>query len=231
MTEPETTQEPAVEQPLTDERAGDEPTTDQPTARVPRRRDAGDTRARLLQAATELFAERGFDRATVRDIGGRAGVDAALIARYFGGKTQLYIATLANAVDPNPADLLVPARLSDLLDRAARRRPGPILQAAVRVHDDDTAQAAAMRELRQRIIDPLYERFVREGRPDPALRAELVAAAYIGINLARSVGALEELAQADSDRLLPMVQAVLAGGLDTPVGPTEPEAIAPTEQA
>jgi AcrR family transcriptional regulator len=185
-----------------------------PPTSAPRRRDAGNTRDRLLQAATELFADRGFDRATVRDIGERAGVDPALIARYFGGKTELYIETLRARGDANPADLLQPERLSQLLDRAGRQHPGPILQAAVQVHDETVAQAAAMAELRSRLIQPLYERFVRDGVSQPALRAEVVSAAFVGISLARSVGALHELAGADADELLPIVAALLSGGLD-----------------
>jgi AcrR family transcriptional regulator len=179
-----------------------------------RRRDAGDTRVRLMQAATELFAERGFDRATVRDIGERAGVDPALIARYFGGKTQLYIATLRNDTEPDPVDLLTADRLAQLLDRAAHHHPGPILQAAVRMHDDAAAQEAAMAELHSRLITPLRERFVRDGRSKPALQAEVVVAAFIGISLARSVGTLDELSGAAADELLPIVRALLTSGVD-----------------
>lgn len=59
-----------------------------------------------MQAAGELLAERGFERTTVRDIGERSGVDQALIARYFGGKAQLFIAVLrAEKGDSAPCDL------------------------------------------------------------------------------------------------------------------------------
>ncbi len=51
-----------------------------------RRNDAQASRRALLEAAAALFDERGYQGATVREIGERAGVDAALIARYFGGK-------------------------------------------------------------------------------------------------------------------------------------------------
>jgi AcrR family transcriptional regulator len=179
-----------------------------------RRRNAGTTRERLLKAAIELFAERGFDRATVRDIGERAGVDPALIARYFGGKTELYIETLQNRSDTLPGDLLDSGRLGQLIDRLTRQHPGPILQAAVRSHDDDKAQSAAIAELHRRLISPLRERFVREGRSDPELRAEVIVAAFIGISLARSIGTLTELANSDPEVLIPMVSGILSGGLD-----------------
>jgi MFS family permease/AcrR family transcriptional regulator len=60
-----------------------------------RRRDAGRSRARLLAAAAELFAERGYTGTALRAVAERAGVDAALIARYYGGKDGLYQAVLA----------------------------------------------------------------------------------------------------------------------------------------
>ncbi len=62
------------------------------TARV---RDAVASKESLLRAAQELFGQRGFERTTIRDIGERAGVDAALIARYFGSKSDLYFAAVA----------------------------------------------------------------------------------------------------------------------------------------
>ena len=64
-----------------------------------RRRNAADSRQALLAAAQELFAERGFERSTIRDIGDRAGLDPTLIARYFGNKAALYLAALRSDFD------------------------------------------------------------------------------------------------------------------------------------
>ena len=48
------------------------------------------TRAAILDAAKKLFAAKGFDAATVRDICEEAGVNIALVSRYFGSKRELY---------------------------------------------------------------------------------------------------------------------------------------------
>jgi AcrR family transcriptional regulator len=48
------------------------------------------TKARLLEAAGEEFAEKGFEGATVRSICDRAGTNLAAVNYHFGDKEQLY---------------------------------------------------------------------------------------------------------------------------------------------
>ncbi|MEV7603081.1 helix-turn-helix domain-containing protein [Kitasatospora sp. NPDC089797] len=182
----------------------------------PRRRDAARSRELLIQAALELFAERGFDRTTTREIGERAGVDPALIARYFGGKTQLYLATvrLELGAEP-PADLLEEERLRTLLVRLTQRGPGPSFQAAVLPGDNTEVQQASRSYLYERMVHPLRDRFTAEQVDRPQLRAELAAAAFAGVILARSSGAFAELAAADPEELLPLLHDLLTASRPT----------------
>lgn len=60
------------------------------TGQVPSRAD------RLVFAAAEVFAERGFEAATVQQIAERAGVSAGLLYRYFPGKADLARAIVAS---------------------------------------------------------------------------------------------------------------------------------------
>jgi TetR/AcrR family transcriptional regulator len=53
-------------------------------------RRASDTRDRIVAAALEAFAERGFDGARTRDIAARAGVNQGLITYYFSSKDALW---------------------------------------------------------------------------------------------------------------------------------------------
>ncbi len=176
----------------------------------PRRRDSARSRELLLDAAGALFAERGFDRTTTREIGERAGVDPALIARYFGGKTRLYLAAIrAEQGDGVPADLLDPQRLGELLDRVARRGPGPVFRAAVLPHEDPAIQDAARTQLHARLVVPLSEHYTRSGTDRPRLRAEVAVAAFVGVVLARGGGAFQELAEADPDELIVLLQDLL----------------------
>lgn len=48
------------------------------------------TKAAILKAAQELFADQGYERATVRDIAARAAIDPAMVIRYFGSKDGLF---------------------------------------------------------------------------------------------------------------------------------------------
>jgi len=73
------------------------------------------SRDRLLAAAVEIFAERGFRDATVREICARAEVNAAAVNYYFGGKEKLYAEALAfafrQANERYPLDEALDARL------------------------------------------------------------------------------------------------------------------------
>jgi TetR/AcrR family transcriptional regulator len=82
-----------------------------------------ETRERILAGALDIFAERGFDGATTRDIAARAGTNLGLIQYHFGGKERLWRAavdrvfgalgaTLAEAV---PGQLERPEQLAEIV--------------------------------------------------------------------------------------------------------------------
>ncbi len=57
----------------------------------------GDTRQRVLEAAGEVFSEKGFEKATVREIVERAGANVNAVNYYFKGKRALFLALLDDA--------------------------------------------------------------------------------------------------------------------------------------
>src|SRR5271167_1578293 len=65
-----------------------------PTAKkalpAPRTARHQDTRARLLEAAGHVFAEKGFERTTAKEIAERADTNAAAVNYHFGGIDALY---------------------------------------------------------------------------------------------------------------------------------------------
>jgi AcrR family transcriptional regulator len=63
---------------------------------VARRRDKEATKKALIAGAVQVFAQRGFDGATTKEVAARAGVNEGLIQRYFGGKAGLLQAIVGN---------------------------------------------------------------------------------------------------------------------------------------
>ncbi|MGF1647630.1 MAG: TetR/AcrR family transcriptional regulator [Kineosporiaceae bacterium] len=88
---------------------------------TPRRRDAFATREAILAVAVAAFAERGYRAVTVRDVAGAAGVDPALVVRYFGSKAALFAEGVGAVGAAGIADVLagsaagLPDRLADHL--------------------------------------------------------------------------------------------------------------------
>ena len=56
--------------------------------------DAAATRQRMIDAATRLFASRGFGKTSIRALAEEAGVSVAMVSHYFGGKDALHEACL-----------------------------------------------------------------------------------------------------------------------------------------
>ena len=65
--------------------------------RVSKRRDALETQARLLDAAGRLFAAKGFDETSIREICLAAGVNVAAVRHHFGNKEGLYRAVVVRS--------------------------------------------------------------------------------------------------------------------------------------
>jgi AcrR family transcriptional regulator len=82
-----------------------------------RRRDAAATRSAIFEAATRRFAYQGYQCAGVREIAADAGVDAAMVNRYFGSKEGLFAEVIRRALDMGH---LLQGQRGDLADHLAR---------------------------------------------------------------------------------------------------------------
>ena len=177
------------------------------TATTRRRHDAQASRAALLEAAGALFDERGYDATTVRDIGERAAVDPALIARYFGGKEGLYLATLQqDGRPPMPTDPA--AVLECMLSRSEERGLGPVPLAMVSPTLSDAMREQVRAILAARVVEPVASGL---GGDDARLRAEVLLATAAGVALTRASGTLPALAAASLDEVLAVLEPLVAG--------------------
>ncbi|WP_175408990.1 TetR family transcriptional regulator [Streptomyces sp. TRM64462] len=173
-------------------------------------------RERILEAARTEFAERGYDKTSVRGIAKAAGVDAALVHHYFGTKDEVFAAAIEVSFEPA---LVVPAVLGagpeGIGERLARYFIGVWENPATRtpllaiIRSALTHEAAA-KVLRGFVLRRILERVAAELRvPDPKFRAELAASHMIGIAILRYVIKVEPLASADPDAIVAMVAPTL----------------------
>lgn len=113
-----------------------------PAGRAPRA-DGVEARARLLQTALRLFAEKGFANTSTRELATTAGVNIAAISYYFGDKAGLYRAAYTEPMGSNCAETLVfdPGQMT--LEEALRSmltqfvkplKQGDLVQLCMRLH-------------------------------------------------------------------------------------------------
>ena len=105
-------------------REGNTPTDRRPTVR---QRMAAARREQILKTALKLFAERGFDATSTRQIAKEAGIAEGLIFHYFPTKASLLTAILEDRLEGRRA---FRTRLRPLLDDAGGK-PAPEVLGAV----------------------------------------------------------------------------------------------------
>lgn len=190
--------------------------------RTGRRRGSSDSRALILAAARQLFADRGYDGASVRAVAASARVDPALVLHFFGSKAGLYAASLELPVRPEEADALLEGPPQTLGRRIARfylrkifgeRRATALSLLRSSVSNPEAAEM--LRGAVQGTLVKLLER--RIGKKEAALRGELCASHMMGLFLAREILRIEPLASEDPDRLVRIVSPTLQRYLSAPL--------------
>lgn len=182
-----------------------------------RSRNAAATREAILLSARKRFAREGYDGASLREISADAGVDAALISRYFGGKDELFNEVLAIACKPN-VDVFTgdPATFGEraariLLDDPIDSMKLDMLLIMLRSAGSPKAAEAVSACGRQEFF-ARFETWL--GGPHAATRARLAAAMMMGVSLLRMIDGGRDLKGADADlfrrRLADVLQRCLA---------------------
>lgn len=190
-----------------------------------RRPGGQDTREALLTAARAVFAESGYDGATVRGIAKRAGVDAAMVNHWFGGKEGLFAEAVLQ-LPFNPLDLVReladgdPATLGERIIRRFLRvwdsAGGGVFIALIR---SVTAHEQALHVLRDVFLKYLFSGIIEAAGSDrQELRASLCATQMIGLGMVRYVARFEPLASADHETVVAAVAPNLQRYLTGPIG-------------
>ncbi len=174
----------------------------------------------ILDAARALFADHGYQGATMRAIAERAGVNSALVHHYFTSKEQLYVAALRLPL--NPAEAVVALLESGPRDEFTQRlvrffirswrdpETGPRLQAVIRSAVGTAHGAASVRQLAE---DILLERMAAAIGVSP-LRVATAITQLIGLMIGATIIRIEPLASATEDELVALVTPGIAPYLD-----------------
>lgn len=179
-------------------------------------RSGAATRERIRLAARERFAREGFERTTIRQVAGDAGVDPALVMRYFGSKPQLFAAAAQLDIRLPPLAEVPRDRLGMVLARhfLERWEADDTLQAILRAAVTHPEAAARMRDIFAEQLLPVAREIAADPR-EAATRAALAASQVLGVAFTRYVLRFPAVADLDHDELVawiaPTLQRYLAG--------------------
>ncbi len=167
------------------------------------------TRAAIQVAAAKLFTSNGYAATSVREIAGAAGIDPALVIRYFGSKENLFLETMQlelghQSLLEGPIDTLG-ERFVEYPLHADERVRGVYL-ALIRASDAGEISSRLRAVHEKAFVTPLMQRL--DG-PDRELRARLAAALVGGLLYSRWVVGDEALASADHDDVVHRYGALL----------------------
>lgn len=166
------------------------------------RRELG--RARILAAARRQFSEHGYDRATIRGIAAAAGVDPALVTRYFTSKEQLF----REATDTEPgepaggtAEGLVESLLAQL---GSKLDEEPV--AALALLRSMLTRRDAAEQARKAIAATGNEVSGAIDADNPGIRASLIGSISTGVIVGRYILRLEGLEEASTAQILELLR-------------------------
>lgn len=167
------------------------------------------TRQAVLAAAQAAFAETGYEGTGLRLIAARAGVNLALINRYFGSKEGLFAAAIVPTLRMN---MLLDGPMDNFGERAAaimmmksQRHYDPMM-AMLGALGSPTCTPLLRDVVDKQLIGPLAARLVGD---DAVIRAGLIVAQLTGFDMVlRAVGSME---MREAERAHVMAQ--LAGSL------------------
>jgi AcrR family transcriptional regulator len=186
-----------------------------------RTRNAEATRADILTAARARFAADGYERTTLRAVAADAGIDPALVIRYFGSKQNLFAAAADFTIEFPDLRVIPPEKLAEALVSTffAVWEQDTTFLALLRAAMTSATAAETMRTVFATQVAPALTAIT----PDhPAERAGLLGAFVIGLATTRYVLTNPAVAQLSRDDLIrwsaPVIRQLLTGPVDVGEG-------------
>lgn len=157
-----------------------------------RTRNAASTRIKILTVARECFAANSYDNVGLREIASGAGVDPALINRYFGSKEALFAESLRHPSSDLFFEGVTAQSLPDYLARVITSShpddPERVQWLHIVLHSASSPQAARLAHdtMREHVIEPVANMLSGE---DTVLRANLLLSIVMGRGVVAAMGA------------------------------------------
>ncbi len=123
-----------------------------PTSAPRHEKDDQSTRQRLLEAAGQVFAEKGFDRATGKEICARADANTAAVNYHFGGMEGLYVAVVREAHSRLVTFDVLSAAVAGKADAQAKLQA--VIELLVRTLTGPTASSWVLRVIGREVVAP-----------------------------------------------------------------------------
>jgi AcrR family transcriptional regulator len=168
-----------------------------------RTRNAAATREAILAAARGRFLSDSYDAVGLRDIAGDAGVDVALVGRYFGNKEELFRQVLRGE-DPRKLEELtgdssLPEFLADLAVRSQDEDRGEHVEKLLlilRSASSPTAAGIVREAFSEDVLGPLADLI---GGPDAGVRASIALTVLIGTTILDTIMGVGPLCDYDRE--------------------------------
>ena len=193
------------------------------------RQDKGLRQRALIEAATAVFAEHGYEAATTREVAERAGCAEGLIHRYFGGKRGLLLAIYGGKI-PEMADALrsalpdrdtVEEEIESILlwDLGGMWEHRDFMRVGISQAIIDPELGRTIRDgIHQTRVDLIAEKLRRHRsagrvRPDADLEAVAQAIVALGFSAGFLAQVVFEMSSDNARRIVSEVTKVLARGI------------------
>lgn len=185
-----------------------------------RRRSAEATRAEILAAARRRFVDESYENVGLRDIAKDAGIDVALVSRYFGSKEGLFREVLQHEEDHQDKFEIVlppeevPAYIVSLMEQKGEHDDQEHVEKILTILRSASSPAAA-EIIRDTLHSDVLEPFAKLiGGKDAETKASLVLSILMGTTVLRSVMAIDAMCNECPDRmrerLIRLFEAALA---------------------
>ncbi|MGE0008058.1 MAG: TetR family transcriptional regulator [Parvibaculaceae bacterium] len=187
--------------------------------RTAKLRKSDATRARIIEAARERFRKEGYERTTIRKVARDAGIDPALVMRYFESKRGLFDAAMTVELripdlGGHPRDRLGEALITHFLNRW-EEPDDDSLQLLLRSSASNEEAAERLRLVFREQIVGMVAR-LRGGETDARDIAALIATQTVGLAYTRYILKLPPLVAMPRATIIRVIGATIQRYLDLP---------------